>query len=104
MNRLLLGLLLGLAVGVGDVLLMFPMKFPDMPTALAGAFFSRFAIGFLAANVRMPFHPGLAGEFVRLLISISDAINTEGYASILVLGVGFRGLGWMGDPVFGAVI
>ncbi len=61
MNRLLLGFLLGMAAGVIDVLLMLPMKFPDKPTALAGAFFSRFAIGFLAANVNVPFHPALAG-------------------------------------------
>jgi hypothetical protein len=55
MNRLLLGLFLGLAAGIIDVLLMLPMKFPDKPTALLGALFSRFAIGFLAANVNYRF-------------------------------------------------
>lgn len=95
MNRLLLGLLLGLAAGVVDVLLMLPMKFPDKPAALAGAFFSRFAIGFLAANVKMPFHPALAGAFVGLLISIPDAIITKAYAPILITGVIFGTLcGW----------
>jgi hypothetical protein len=95
MNRLLLGVLLGLAVGVADVLLMLPMKFPDKPTALAGAFFSRFAIGFLAANVRMPFHPALAGALVGLLVSIPDAIITKAYAPILITGLVFGALaGW----------
>ncbi len=92
MNRLLLGLLLGLAVGIVDVLLMLPMKFPDKPTALAAAFFSRFAIGFLAANVTVPFHPALAGALVGLLISIPDAIITKAYAPILITGVIFGAL------------
>jgi hypothetical protein len=95
MNRLLLGVLLGLAAGIVDVLLMLPMKFPDKPTALAGAFFSRFAIGFLAANVKVPFHPALAGALVGLLISIPDAIITKAYAPILITGVIFGVLsGW----------
>jgi len=95
MNRVVLGLLLGLAAGIVDVLLMLPMKFPDRPTALAGAFFSRFAIGFLAANVTVPFHPALAGALVGLLISIPDAIITKAYAPILITGVIFGVLcGW----------
>lgn len=95
MNRLLLGLFLGLGAGVVDVLLMLPMKFPDKPTALAGAFFSRFAIGFLAANVKLPFHPALSGAFVGLLISIPDAIITKAYIPILMTGVIFGALcGW----------
>lgn len=95
MNRLSLGLLLGLASGIVDVLLMLPMKFPDKPTALAGAFFSRFAIGFLAANVKLPSHPALAGVLVGLLISIPDAIITKAYIPILITGVIFGALcGW----------
>jgi hypothetical protein len=95
MNRLVLGALLGLAAGVVDVLLMLPMKFPDKPSALAGAFFSRFAIGFLAANVRLPFHPAIVGVLVGLLISIPDAIITKAYIPILVTGVIFGALaGW----------
>jgi hypothetical protein len=92
MNRLLLGLFLGLAAGIIDVLLMLPMKFPDKPTALLGALFSRFAIGFLAANVKLPFHPALAGALVGLLISIPDAIVTKAYAPILITGVIFGAL------------
>ena len=95
MNRLVLGVLLGLAAGVVDVLLMLPLKVPDKPSALAGAFFSRFAIGFLAPNVRLPFHPALVGVLVGLLISIPDAIITKAYIPILVTGVILGALaGW----------
>jgi hypothetical protein len=95
MSRSLLGFLLGLAVGVVDVMLMLPMKFPNKPTALAAAFSSRFAIGFLAANVTLPFHPALAGAVVGILISIPDAIVTKAYFPILITGVIFGALcGW----------
>ena len=97
MNRIVLGILLGLAIGIVDVLLMLPMKFPDKPTALAAAFFSRFAIGFLAVNVNLPIHPALSGAIVGLLISIPDAVITKNYAPILITGVIFGTLaGWAG--------
>ena len=98
MNPLLLGLRsLGLVIGIVDVLLMLPMSFPDKTTALLGAFFSRFAIGFLAVNVKLPFHPALAGAIVGLLVSIPDAIITKAYAPILITGLIFGALaGWAG--------
>ncbi len=86
---------MGLAVGTADVLLMLPMKFPDKPTALAGAFASRFAIGFLAGNVTLPINQILAGALVGLLISIPDAIITKAYVPIIVTGLIFGALaGW----------
>jgi len=95
MNRLALGTLLGLGCGTADVLLMLPMSFPDKPTALAAAFSSRFAIGFIAANVTLPMHPGLAGAVIGLLISIPDAIVTRAYAPIIFTGLVFGALsGW----------
>ncbi|HWZ33265.1 MAG TPA: hypothetical protein VNX18_18115 [Bryobacteraceae bacterium] len=95
MNRILLGILLGLGCGVVDVLLMLPMTFPDKPTALAAAFSSRFAIGFIAANVTLPMHPALTGALVGLLISIPDAIVTKTYVPIIVTGLIFGALsGW----------
>jgi hypothetical protein len=95
MNRVLLGVLLGLAVGIADVLLMLPMKFPDKTQALLGAFFSRFAIGFLATNVSLPFHFAVSGAIVGLLVSIPDAIITKAYAPILITGLIFGTLvGW----------
>jgi hypothetical protein len=95
MKQPVLGVLLGLAIGAADVGLMLPLKFPDKPTALTAAFFSRFAIGFLACNVVLPFHPALAGALVGLLVSIPDAIITKAYAPILITGVIFGALaGW----------
>lgn len=64
MNRISLGVLLGLACGIVDVLLMLPMKFPDKPTTLAAAFSSRFAIGFMAANTTLPLHPVLGNNIL----------------------------------------
>ena len=46
MSRVTLGTLLGLAIGVVDVLLMLPLSFPDKRAALLGAFCARFALGF----------------------------------------------------------
>jgi hypothetical protein len=92
MNRIVLGILLGLGCGVVDVLIMLPMKFPDKATALAAAFSSRFAIGFIAANVTLPMHPVLTGALIGLLISIPDAIVTKAYAPIIVTGLIFGAL------------
>ena len=89
MSRVLLGVLLGLAAGVIDVLLMLPMKFPDKPTALLAAFLNRFAIGFLAANVGLPTNVIASGAMVGLLVSLPDAIITKAYAPILITGVVF---------------
>ena len=61
MDRLKLGLLLGVGVGILDVLLMLPMSFPDKRTALLAAFCSRFALGFLAVHVRLPMPSGPRG-------------------------------------------
>jgi hypothetical protein len=95
MNRIALGVLLGLGCGIIDVLIMLPMSFPDKPTALAAAFSSRFAIGFIAANVALPWHPALAGALIGLLISIPDAMVTKAYAPIIVTGLIFGALsGW----------
>ena len=98
MNRLFLGVLLGLAAGVLDVLFMLPMKFSDKATAMKAAFASRFAIGFLAVNVALPLHPPFAGALVGLLISIPDAIITRVYLPVIITGLIFGGLaGWAGQ-------
>jgi hypothetical protein len=90
MNRPALGSLLRLAVGAIDLLLMLPTRLSDEPTALAGAFFDRFAIGFLAVNVTLAMCPALASAVVGLLISIPDAIVTKAYAPVIVTGVHIR--------------
>ena len=57
MNRLALGILLGVACGVADVLMTILGKHPDRTALmLLQAFFSRFAIGFLGANVSLRMH------------------------------------------------
>jgi hypothetical protein len=95
MSRVLLGVLLGLAAGVTDVLLMLPMKFPDKRTALLAAFLSRFAIGFLAANVNLPIGAIAGGAVVGLLVSLPDALITKAYVPIIITGIVFGALaGW----------
>ncbi len=96
-NRIILGVLLGLGVGLLDMLLMLPMKFPDKTTALTGAFFSRFAIGFLAVHVTLPWPAALSGALVGLLISLPDAIITKAYGPIIITGLLFgAAAGWAG--------
>ena len=49
MPRVTLGVILGLSIGIADVLLMLPLSFPDKRTALLAAFSSRLSLGFFAA-------------------------------------------------------
>ena len=82
-----LGVILGLSIGIADVLLMLPLSFPDKRTALLAAFCSRFSLGFFAATINVRLSPIAAGILVGLLTSIPDAIVTKAYAPILVAGV-----------------
>ncbi len=96
MNRVVLGVLCGIAFGLLDALMVVFGKHPDMSRAmLLQAFFSRFAIGFLAANVSLRLHPVLAGALVGLLISLPDAFAMKSYAGILGTGLIFgASAGW----------
>ena len=92
---MLLGLMAGLVFGALDVALMLPMDFPDKKTALAGAFLSRFAIGFLIPLVKLPMPPWAIGAIVGLLVSLPDAVITKAYVPILATGVvGGMIVGW----------
>jgi hypothetical protein len=94
MNRLVLGILLGVVFGLIDVLMTLFGEHPDRTTAmLLQAFFSRFAIGFLSANVSLRMHPALAGALVGLLISLPDALALQSYAGIIGTGLIFGALG-----------
>ena len=96
MNRVSLGILLGITVGVVDVLLMLPLTFPDRTAALLGAFCARFALGFFAATVRLPLPSVVAGIVVGILTSMPDAIITKSYGPILGTGVVFGAIaGWV---------
>lgn len=87
MSRVVFGIAAGLVFGALDVALMLPMSFPDKRTALAAAFASRFATGFLASTVTLPMPPWLRGVVVGLLVSLPDAIITKAYIPILAIGV-----------------
>jgi hypothetical protein len=96
MTRVTLGVVLGIAIGALDVLLMLPLSFPDKRAALLGAFCARFALGFFAATVRLPLSPVLTGIVAGLLTSLPDAILTKAYAPIMVTGVIFGAVaGWI---------
>jgi hypothetical protein len=96
MNKVLLGVLCGVGFGLADVALMLPLSFPDKPTALAAAFASRFAIGFLIPQVKLPLPPVAGGALVGLLVSVPDSIVTHTYAPILGTGVlGGTIIGWI---------
>jgi hypothetical protein len=87
MNPVIFGIFAGLIFGVVDVALMIPVDFPDKPTAMLGAFASRFAIGFLIPLVRLPMPAWAVGALVGLLISLPDAIIARAYAPILGTGL-----------------
>jgi hypothetical protein len=98
MPRVRLGIVLGLACGVVDVLLMLPLSFPDKRAALVGAFCSRFALGFFAAVTSLPLSPILTGMIVGILTSLPDAIITKAYAPIMITNVLFGAIaGWIVD-------
>jgi hypothetical protein len=86
MSRIALGLICGLGFGLLDVLLMIPMSFPDKTVAMTGAFFDRFAIGFLICIVDLPIPGWATGLVVALLVSLPSAIVTKAYAPILGMG------------------
>ena len=96
MSRVPLGVGLGIAIGVIDVLLMLPLTFPDKRAALLGAFCARFALGFFAAVTQLPLTPVLTGIIVGILTSLPDAIITKAYAPIMITGVIFGAVaGWI---------
>ena len=96
LSRVPLGIGMGIAFGVLDVLLMLPLSFADKRAALLGAFCARFALGFFAAVTRLPMQPVLAGILVGILTSLPDAIITEAYAPIMVTGIIFGAIaGWI---------
>ena len=96
MNRIILGITCGIAFGVIDVALMLPMSFPDKSVAMTGAFFDRFAIGFLICVVDLSLPGWAAGLMVALLISLPSAVVTKAYAPIL-------GTGALGGIIIGII-
>jgi hypothetical protein len=102
MNPLWSSLACGTAFGAVAVLLMLPLQFPDKRTALAAAFASRFAIGFLVPAVQLPLPLPVSGAIVGLLVSLPDAIVTRAYAPILGIGTaGGAVIGWIAGTLTG---
>ena len=96
MTRVTLGVVLGLGIGIVDVLMMLPLSFPDKRAALLGAFCARFALGFFAATIRLSLPPLVSGIVVGILTSLPDAIITKAYVPIVVTGIVFGALaGWI---------
>jgi hypothetical protein len=86
MSPFFLSAICGVGFGTLAVLLMLPMAFPNKRTALAAAFASRFAIGFIVPATHLPMPMPLCGALIGLLISLSDAIVTKAYAPMLIVG------------------
>ena len=87
MPRVKTGFIAGFVFGIIDIIPMMFMNLPDRNTAMAGAFLSRFAIGFLIPNTTLPLPGWATGLLVALLISLPDAIITGSYAPILGFGI-----------------
>lgn len=91
MNRIPLGVILGVVFGVIDVLLTLRHG-PQSTTVLLQAFTSRFALGFLGTNVVLPMHPVTTGAIVGILVSLPDAFGLKAYAGIIGSGAVFGAL------------
>ncbi|MCL4512311.1 MAG: hypothetical protein M1470_14820 [Bacteroidetes bacterium] len=87
MKRVRFGLIAGVVFGILDVIPMLAIDIHDRRTAMAGAFFNRFAIGFLISVVNLPIAGWLRGILVGFLLSFPDAIITGAYAPILGFGI-----------------
>ncbi len=96
MNKILLGILCGIAFGTADVLMTVYGNHPERTTGmLLQAFSSRFAIGLLATTVSLRMPQVVAGALVGLLISLPDAFALKAYPGILGTGLIFGALaGW----------
>lgn len=90
MSAIRLGIVLGLAFGIIDVVIMIPVKF-DTPRkkweAMLGAFVERFMLGFLIPVVNLGIHPALTGLLLGLGLSVPTAVITRNYVPIIAVGV-----------------
>jgi hypothetical protein len=96
MSRFMLANLCGLVFGLLTVAMMLPMSFPDKRAALLGAFFNRFAIGFVVMLIDIPCSGWLIGLTIGILLSLPPALITKVYVPIL-------GIGAVGGLVIGLI-
>lgn len=97
MSKMVLGLLCGVGFGVVDVLVMIPLQFEDRTAAMTGAFFNRFAIGFVIGATDLPVAGWVRGLLFGLLLSLPDAIITKAWAPIM-------GIGAIGGVIIGFIV
>lgn len=95
-SKIIKALIFGLIFGILDVVLMLPMSLPNKSIALAGAFFGRFAIGFLIPLTHISPNRIINGLIVGLLISLPDAVISGAFIPII-------GIGLVGGVVLGFV-
>lgn len=90
MNRILLGVICGLAFGLLDVAIMIPLKYEDnrkRNEAMISAFIERFMIGFIIPNLALGPHTALVGGLIGAGLSIPTAIITRVYLPIIGTGI-----------------
>ena len=87
MPKIMLGIICGIVFGVVSVATMIPLKFEDRKAALAGAFVSRFGIGFVIGATNLPLPTWVSGLIFGLLLSLPDAIITKAWIPIMGLGI-----------------
>jgi hypothetical protein len=90
MNKILLGIICGLAFGIIAVLIMIPLKYENnrkRNEAMSAAFLERFMIGFLIPVVELGILPAVTGILIGLGLSLPSAIITRAYAPIIGIGI-----------------
>ncbi len=87
MNRVVLGVVLGVAAGLADLALMAVTRFPGGRDVRMGAFADRFLIGFFVATASLPLTPVLAGTLIGALVSVPPALIVKEYAKIMISGI-----------------
>jgi hypothetical protein len=100
MNKIIFGIICGLAFGIIDLLIMIPLKYENnrkKAEAMSAAFIERFMIGFLIPNVEIGLHPAIVGIFLGCGLSLSSAIITRTYVPII-------GTGIVGSVIIGFIV
>ncbi|MGB7877113.1 MAG: hypothetical protein WBL25_22235, partial [Anaerolineales bacterium] len=87
----------GIVFGAFSVATMIPLEFEDKRAAMAGAFASRFGIGFVIGATSLPIPTWGSGLLFGLLLSLPDAIITKAWKPIM-------GFGAIGGTICGLVI
>ena len=87
MPKIMLGIICGIIFGAISVATMIPLKFEDRKAAMAGAFVSRFGIGFVIGATNLPLPTWVSGLIFGLLLSLPDAIITKAWIPIMGLGI-----------------